>query len=207
MRSHVKRTDFLCSLGFELHRYSGTRDEINTPGREMETGLMHGINRLEWLQPQNNKVLPDQTFQPAHITFPHRKLILWDGHGNQNAVTKLTSGSAVWRCYESQSRELKNEGETIFHALCGLDRCKLHLYIAFGSAAIGRSKITNATPLLLLDNVEHLLMTYSCSTSSQTLHTSPTISAVSALRKCLARSDLGSWHACDLISQFANLAP
>ena len=44
------------------------------------------------------------------------------------------------------------------------------------------SKIANATPLLLLDNVEHLLMTYSCSTSSQTLHTSLTISAVSALR-------------------------
>jgi len=28
-----------------------------------------------------------QTFRPTHITFPHRKFILWDGHGNQNAVT------------------------------------------------------------------------------------------------------------------------
>ena len=47
IQSHIKRTDFLCSLGFESHRYSGTRDEINTPGMEMETGLMHVINRLE----------------------------------------------------------------------------------------------------------------------------------------------------------------
>lgn len=48
INSHNERTDFLCVftiLGFELHQYSGARNEINMPG--MVTGLTRGIKRLE----------------------------------------------------------------------------------------------------------------------------------------------------------------
>ena len=48
--SHKERSNFLCvftSLGFESHRFSGAKDEINMPGIE---GLTARINRSEWWQ-------------------------------------------------------------------------------------------------------------------------------------------------------------
>ena len=151
------------------------------------------------LKQQNVPNISDQTFRPTHITFPHQKFILWDGHGNQNAVTSqlvAVQYEGATRANPENWKMKVKQFSTLYVELIGAT----YLYTLPLAVQQYWSKIANATPLLLLDNVEHLLMTYSCSTSSQTLHTSLTISAVSALRKCLARSDLGSWHACDLIS-------
>ena len=84
---------------------SGTRDETNAC--RMETGLMDAstkwINGIGVMATFKHHGVPDKSFLPTHISFPHwefERVLLWDGRKYQKAAK--VRRKAQW-CYKHPS--------------------------------------------------------------------------------------------------------